>query len=467
MSYNTILATAPLTATGYHLKATGTALGQSLIWDNGTNVGIGNTNTSYTLDVSGTGRFTSTLLVSGAATFSSTVNVNGATATTNLNVLGVAGTMVGTTATNQQLRITAPTTTANAGAGIRFDASSGAKEATANIGVVNNATGNTGSLVFNVYNGGADFPEQMRITSAGYVGIGTSSPNTWATNLVVYNNQLTITGGGYDGSFADSIFFGGNSEGTNYRNKISNSLSSNVVNQKMKFSIASGATTFVDVMTLVGNGNVGIGTTSPAVPLQVQGASTGTLTAVTFFTDNSSNQNGLAVRCGTGRVDLLATFAGSAVATDLTFTPTTVGGAQNEAMRITSGGVVQIAGLTSNGTVSTQSSNGSLYVSSDANLKIEDGFVENGLGKVLALKPRYFYWKDKEAFSADRQLGFYAQEVNAVSEETANTPPEGCGWGIYDRGLVALLTSAIQEQQATITELTEKVNRLYIHHYGE
>ena len=78
MSTNTILASAPLTSTGYHLKANGTTLGNSLIWDNGTNVGIGNTNTSYTLDVSGTGRFTSTLLVSGAATFSSTLGCNGA-----------------------------------------------------------------------------------------------------------------------------------------------------------------------------------------------------------------------------------------------------------------------------------------------------------------------------------------------------------------------------------------------------
>jgi hypothetical protein len=57
MSLNTILATAPLTATGYHLKATGTALGQSLIWDNGTNVGIGNQGTTYTLDVTGSGRY--------------------------------------------------------------------------------------------------------------------------------------------------------------------------------------------------------------------------------------------------------------------------------------------------------------------------------------------------------------------------------------------------------------------------
>jgi hypothetical protein len=44
----------------------GTTIGNSLIWDNGTNVGIGNTNTSYTLDVSGTGRFTDTLIASAA-----------------------------------------------------------------------------------------------------------------------------------------------------------------------------------------------------------------------------------------------------------------------------------------------------------------------------------------------------------------------------------------------------------------
>jgi hypothetical protein len=80
MSTNTILASAPLTATGYHLKATGTTLGQSLIWDNGTNVGIGNTNTTYTLDVSGTLRTTGLLTISnssgGNALFSTTTLTN-------------------------------------------------------------------------------------------------------------------------------------------------------------------------------------------------------------------------------------------------------------------------------------------------------------------------------------------------------------------------------------------------------
>ena len=68
MSLNTILATAPLTTTNYILKATGTTIGNSLIWDNGTNVGIGNTNTSYTLDVSGTGRFSGNTVLGGSLT---------------------------------------------------------------------------------------------------------------------------------------------------------------------------------------------------------------------------------------------------------------------------------------------------------------------------------------------------------------------------------------------------------------
>jgi len=53
--------------TSYVPKFTGTStIGNSLIWDNGTNVGIGNTNTTYTLDVSGTGRFTGSLNVGGS-----------------------------------------------------------------------------------------------------------------------------------------------------------------------------------------------------------------------------------------------------------------------------------------------------------------------------------------------------------------------------------------------------------------
>jgi hypothetical protein len=75
MSNNTILATAPLTSTNYILKATGTTIGNSLIWDNGTNVGIGNTNISYTLDVTGTGRFSGENLTIGSAVAATNVKL--------------------------------------------------------------------------------------------------------------------------------------------------------------------------------------------------------------------------------------------------------------------------------------------------------------------------------------------------------------------------------------------------------
>ena len=65
--------------TNYLPKFTGTStIGNSLIWDNGTNVGIGNTNTSYTLDVTGTGRFSTSLTV-GAGGLTGRLSVRGTT----------------------------------------------------------------------------------------------------------------------------------------------------------------------------------------------------------------------------------------------------------------------------------------------------------------------------------------------------------------------------------------------------
>lgn len=127
-------------------------------------------------------------------------------------------------------------------------------------------------------------------------------------------------------------------------------------------------------------------------------------------------------------------------------------------MTISSAGAYQLNALTTNGTLTTTSSNGTLAVSSNANMKIADGEIENALGRVNAITPRYFYWKPETNFGSDRQLGFFAQEVNQIlGEEVANTPADGVSWGIYDRGLVAMAFKAIQELSAKVDLLTEKV----------
>ena len=111
----------------------------------------------------------------------------------------------------------------------------------------------------------------------------------------------------------------------------------------------------------------------------------------------------------------------------------------------------------SNGTLSISS--GQVVSSSDKNLKIDDGAIESALPKVLGLNPRYFYWKEDSGIeSKERQLGFYAQDIKeALGEEVANQNQNG-KWGIYDRGIIAMLTKAIQEQQAQIEELKSKLN---------
>jgi hypothetical protein len=123
-------------------------------------------------------------------------------------------------------------------------------------------------------------------------------------------------------------------------------------------------------------------------------------------------------------------------------------------------GAVTIGNLASGAVTST---NGTLSASSDMNLKISDGYIDNALDKIMNLKPRYFYWKEESGLPTDiRQLGFYAQEVNqALGEEAANTPKnENDKWGIYDRGIIAMLTKAIQEQQSQIDILKQEIINL-------
>ena len=197
------------------------------------------------------------------------------------------------------------------------------------------------------------------------------------------------------------------------------------------------------------SGNVGIGVTTPSYKLDVAAPGSpsarvrnsdlgGTATLLLETANNFSGTCQTYVKCigavGSGVSDLAFGTAGASG--DATAA---------EKMRISSAGVVTITNL---GTGAVTSTAGVLSVTSDMYLKIEDGFIDNALEKILKLTPRYFYWKKESGLPIDlRQLGFYAQEVNQVlGEEVSNTPKkESDKWGIYDRGIIAMLTKAIQE----------------------
>ena len=157
MSTNTILATAPLATTGFHLKATGTTIGNSLIWDNGTNVGIGNTNTSYTLDVSGTLRTTGALTIGSSSSFNGTISntSGGYTASVELGY-----------------RLRNDANSANLGGFTRRSYWVGGSALDTQI------FAETGYGIYLNVNGSQ---AGMAITSAGNVGIGTMSPTSLLT----------------------------------------------------------------------------------------------------------------------------------------------------------------------------------------------------------------------------------------------------------------------------------------------
>jgi hypothetical protein len=300
--------------------------------------------------------------------------------------------------------------------------------------------------------------EAMRITSGGNVGIGTVSPayklevqgpsNATAASSIAaffsgpsasYNlviGQDAQNASVYGGSIRDLTILTNNT-----------GLHFLVESNAIRFSTYASAT-WNQRMTILNNGNVLIGTTTDAGAKLVVSDGTNNIlftpsSAPIIRADSSTyfdinNQGG----------GLLRLYASSGI----WFRESGV----EPSMKII-GGVVTITNL---GSGSVSATSGVLSAVSDMNLKNEDGFINNALDKVMNLKPRYYHWKKESGLPTDlRQLGFYAQEVNqALGEEAANTPKtENDKWGIYDRGMIAFLTAAIQEQQAQIEELKQIV----------
>jgi hypothetical protein len=97
---------------------------------------------------------------------------------------------------------------------------------------------------------------------------------------------------------------------------------------------------------------------------------------------------------------------------------------------------------------------------SDETWKIKDGIPTDPDAMLKKLEPGYWYYNDekKEAFGADRQLGFYAQNVNAaIGPEAAPEPEEGKPWGYYDRSVLAITVMSLQKALATIEKLSARL----------
>jgi hypothetical protein len=139
-----------------------------------------------------------------------------------------------------------------------------------------------------------------------------------------------------------------------------------------------------------------------------------------------------------------------------------------ERMRISNSGIVTMSAYGAG--TATFSAAGVISSVSDETWKIKDGVPVDPDAMLKNLEPGYWFYNDekKETFGSDRQLGFYAQNVNvAIGPEAAPVPEEGKPWGYYDRSVLAVTVmslknalDSIQKQQALITQLTARITAL-------
>jgi hypothetical protein len=122
-------------------------------------------------------------------------------------------------------------------------------------------------------------------------------------------------------------------------------------------------------------------------------------------------------------------------------------------MRISSTGIVTMSAYGAG--AATFSAAGVISSVSDETWKIKDGVPVDADSMLKNLEPGYWFYNEEKApiFGTDRQLGFYAQNVNAaIGPEAAPTPEEGKPWGYYDRSVLAVAVMSLQKALTTIEE---------------
>jgi len=379
-------------------------------------------------------------------------SLTGGSATMFLNSNSAMGADVGASLAFTALRVSGDNTS-----DMIFAIAKGAKE--------NASSGNYNgyfAIATQSHNLGA-LAERFRITSGGNVGIGTSSPTSLlhvvpvqTTGIgVAVASSTTTTGTILDIAGTSTALASGNeglniaisgANGTNAitatgaRISVTNTNGTSCTNVGLEVT-ASGATTAnYAIIVPSGGGNVGIGTATPSVTLDVVGD------AQIF-----NAASGLSVIASTSKTTI-GDFAGSGNGITLEVDDA------NQKTTI-SGGTVTFAGYGAG--TATFDASGNISSVSDIRLKNVQGGYNVGLSALMKIRPIVYKWNDKSKMETEHSyIGFSAQNINAVLGDNATGVNKDGYLSIQDRAIMATMVVAIQEQQKMIEELQKEIKKL-------
>ena len=410
---------------GYHAKFTSsTTIGNSVIYDDGTSVGIGTASPNTLLTIAGTNQ------AIGAA-----FNTYG-----NLLIYSTDS-----HAQNKGGSISLGGKYNSAGTPIAtFARIHGKKENTT-------VDSTSGYLSFEtVPEATALLTERMRITSSGSVAIGTNAPDNRVhiVSASVSTAGLLVTGGSSIQGDATSgqILLGntaanrgqiayGNLTGYVY---IENTWANN--DGDIRFRTKTSGTA-IDAVTIKGSGLVGINQNSPSAKIHVSGGDRGTGIRV----DSSSNASIALYNSVGGREYQIFSQSNG----DFSIYEE-IGGEYR--FKLFNNGNIAIGTTANNGyklyVSGTIYATGNITANSDLTLKKNLELITNPTDKLMQLNGYSYQWKSDDS----HQYGVVAQEVEKILPYAVSTGNDGIKGVSYNQ-IIPVLIEAVKEQKAKIENL--------------
>jgi hypothetical protein len=331
--------------------------------------------------------------------------------------------------------------------------------------------------------------ERMHITSTGNVGIGTPAPGVKldVNGTARINNVLYFAGSpaalapnwfelGYNnGTTGTGIDFHGGSSLTDYTARIYRLAGDNGEFQIV--NAGAGPLNFYTNnasprMTILANGNVGIGTNAPG-------------TAKTYVYNDGSNV-GLYVGNGTPFGQSQIEISSPSSATHIWVVEGGIpvfnvlgGGTVGTAGNITAGGNVCSSGgakclneaydtAYSAYTIAMQAHERINWIMehwpSDRNLKKDIISIQDSLGKLKMINGVYFDWKNPDPtrlMPEGRQVGVIAQDVQKVLPEAVSKPEGKDYLAVNYISLIPLVIEGVKELKSDFDERSKDITKLY------